>query len=125
MNDIKDVSRFKSFQLSMKNAVYDKELGAMHMKLEETEIGGVKTSLLHAFIDPDTRIQAHLHEHGGEIVQAFSPVILYLGHPIKTKSGEYQKEGGKITVIWNKPIQMNSGDSVRIAEGTAHSFYNP
>jgi len=124
MTNVKDVSQFKSFQLSMKDAVYNPKLGVMNLTLEETEIGGVRIALNHVFIDPQGKIVPHLHEHNGEILQVFSDVVIFLGMPVKTKDGKYQMEDDKIVVKWNKPIYMHSGDSVRIAEGTPHCFFN-
>ena len=124
MSNVREVSQFKSFQLSMKDAVYNPKLGIMNLKLEETEIEGVRIALTHVFIDPHGRIQPHVHEHNGEILQVFSDVILYLGNIVKTKDGKYQMQDDKIIVKWNEPIQMHSGDSLRLAEGTPHCFVN-
>lgn len=124
MTNVRDVSQFKSFQLSIKDAVYNPKLSLMNLTLEETEIGGIRIALNHVFIDPHGAVPPHLHEHNGEILQAFSDIVMYLGNPVKTKDGKYQMQDDKIVVKWNDPIYMHSGDSVRIAEGTPHCFFN-
>src|SRR5260221_4736726 len=125
MVDHTHISQLISIKAALENATYNPKLGGKFIKLEDTEIEGIRVSLMHVQIDPGSELTAHVHEHNGEVLQVLSPVTVYFGKLKKLPDGTYQMKDEKIDVQWDTPLHMVPEDTVRIPEGIAHFFINP
>ena len=95
---------------ALENAEPDPKVGIKVAHLS----GNDEFSLFVAEIAPNKMISAHYHEKGDEIYFIFEGKgLMYLSKTNENKN-----------IKWEKPFNLNSGDSFNIKEGYAHQLFN-